>query len=275
VSADQYPDGIRDDDPAFDPTVSHQARFYNYLLEGKDHYEADRIFAEKVKAVYPEGAEYARVNRAFLGRAVRYLAGEAGISQYLDIGAGLPAPGATHEVAQQTRPGSKVVYVDVDPVVMAHARAFMTGRDPGSIAYVDADLRDPGLVLERAAETLDFTRPVGLLLVAVLHAIGDRDDPHACVATLVDALPRGSYLVLTHWGKDPAETEREKKFSGLAGQLSRQPYLPRSRQEISRFLDGLEIVEPGLVPVQHWRPDAGQEPAGKLIPMLGCIGRKP
>ena len=275
MTADQYPDGIHDDDPAFDPTISHQARYYNYLLGGKDHYAADRAFARKVMEVYPDMPAMARANRAFLGRAVRYLAGEAGISQFLDIGAGLPAPGSTHEVAQQARPGSRVVYADLDPVVLAHSRAFMTGQEPGAVAYIDADLRQPGPVLARAAETLDFTRPVGLLLIAVLHVIGDEDGPFSIVATLMDALPSGSYLAVTHWAVNPANEHGEDTLKGLVREQSRQQYAPRPREEITRFFSGLELLDPGLVPLQYWRPDPGDQPADSSLLWAAGVARKP
>lgn len=275
MAAGKLPDPVPDDDPAFDPTVSHQARYYNYLLGGKDHYEADRAYAAQVEAVYPHVATVARANRALLGRVVRFLAGEAGVSQFLDVGSGLPAPGSTHEAAQEIRPDSHVVYVDFDPVVLAHARAFMVGRAPGTTDYIDADLRNPELILERAAATLDFTRPVGLLLFAVLHAIDDQDDPWGIVARLMDALPGGSYLAISQWFKDPAAEEEEGRLVGLASTMSRQQYTARSHADISRFFAGLEFVEPGLVQIQDWRPAPDDPPADNTMRWLGGVARKP
>jgi hypothetical protein len=274
MSADKYPDTVPDDDPAFDTSVAHQARAYNYLLGGKDHYPADREYAEQVKAVYPDAVAWAQANRAYLGRVVRLMAGDAGVPQFLDIGTGIPAPGNTHEVAQEVRPGSRVVYVDFDPVVLAHAQAFMVDREPGTTDYIHADLRNPEVILERAAETLDFTQPVGLLLISILHAIGDQDDPYGIVARLMDALPSGSFLAITHWGKDPANTEGEEKLVGLAHTMSRQQYTPRSQEEVSRFFNGLEIVEPGVVPIQYWRPGPEEEPVDSTVVWLGGVGRK-
>lgn len=277
MTSDQFPDTVPDDDPAFDTRVSHQARVYNYLLGGKDHYEADRAYAEQVEAAFPGSGwpALARRNRAFLGRAVRFMAGEAGLSQFLDIGAGLPALGNTHEVVQEIRPDGRVVYVDFDPVVLAHSRAFMVSRESVVTDYVHADLRDWGLVLERAAETLDFSRPVGLLLVAILHAIGDQDDPHRIVARLMDALPSGSCLAITHWAKDQASEEGEGKIVGVTNEMSRQQYTPRGQADIARFFDGLEFAEPGLVPLHDWRPGPEDRSAGSTFLWLGGVARKP
>jgi len=275
VTADKYPDTVPDHDPAFDTTVAHQARVYNYLLGGKDHYEADQEYAEKALAVYPGAADSAKANRAFLGRAVRFLAGDEGVSQFLDIGTGIPSPGSTHEVAQEARPDSRIVYVDFDPVVLAHARAFLVGRDPGSTAYLDADLRDPARILRGAAETLDFDKPVAVLLMAILHAIGDEDDPAGIVSTLMDALPSGSYLAITHWAADPSSEDKSEELIGLSRETSRQQYVPRSDAEIMRFFSGLELVEPGLVPVEEWRPGPDYRPAGDgSWAIKGCVAKK-
>jgi len=275
VTADKYPDTVPDHDPAFDTTVAHQARVYNYLLGGKDHYEADQEYAEKALAVYPGAADSAKANRAFLGRAVRFLAGDEGVSQFLDIGTGIPSPGSTHEVAQEARPDSRIVYVDFDPVVLAHARAFLVGRDPGSTAYLDADLRDPARILRGAAETLDFDKPVAVLLMAILHAIGDEDDPAGIVSTLMDALPSGSYLAITHWAADPSSEDKSEELIGLSRETSRQQYVPRSDAEIMRFFSGLELVEPGLVPVEEWRPGPDYRPAGDgSWAIQGCVAKK-
>ena len=275
MTADKYPDTVPDHDPAFDTTVAHQARVYNYLLGGKDHYEADQEYAEKALAVYPGAADSAKANRAFLGRAVRFLAGDEGVSQFLDIGTGIPSPGSTHEVAQEARPDSRIVYVDFDPVVLAHARAFLVGRDPGSTAYLDADLRDPARILRGAAETLDFDKPVAVLLMAILHAIGDEDDPAGIVSTLMDALPSGSYLAITHWAADPSSEDKSEELIGLSRETSRQQYVPRSDAEIMRFFSGLELVEPGLVPVEEWRPGPDYRPAGDgSWAIKGCVAKK-
>ena len=277
MNSQDFPDTVSDDNPAFDTTVAHQARYYNYMLGGKDHFAADRAFAEAMIKVYPNGVAIARANRDFLGRAVRFMAGEAGLSQFLDIGTGIPAPGSTHEVAQEVRPDSQIVYVDNDPVVLSHARAFLVGREPGTTDYLDADLRDPVYILREAGRTLDFTRPVGLLLVAVLHAISDEDDPFGIVATLMDALPDGSYLAISHWSKDEDDREAEEaeaKALEATREMSHHQYFPRNKAGIARFFDGLDLIEPGLVPMQDWRPAPRDQAAPKLGPVLCGVGRK-
>jgi S-adenosyl methyltransferase len=254
VTSEEFPNTVDDDDPAFDMSVSHQARGYNYMLGGKDHFAADRAYVDAVADAYPGAAATVYANRAFLGRAVRFLAGDAGLSQFLDIGTGIPGPGSTHKVAQEVRPDSRIVYVDNDPVVLSHARAFLIGREPGSTDYLDADLRNPEHILERAEQTLDFSQPVGLLLIAVLHAIPDQDDPHRIIATLIDALPSGSYLALTHGTLDGIGTEIGAKVVDLTRQMSHQQYAFRDRAEIARFFCGLDLAEPGIVKPQDWRP---------------------
>jgi hypothetical protein len=260
VSSDEFPDPVAEGDPAFDTRVSHQARVYNYLLGGKDHYAADRDYAEAMTAVYPGLAATARVNRDFLARAVRFLAREAGLSQFLDIGTGIPAVGSTHEVAQEVRPDARIVYADNDPVVLSHARALLISREPGSTDYLHADLREPGSILEQAAKTLDFSKPLGLLLIAILHAIPDSDDPHRIVATLVDALPSGSYLALSHSGSDLLSPEVKASMLGITSEKSRHQYSNRTRAEIARFFDGLDLVDPGLVQAKDWRPAPSDQP---------------
>src|SRR5450755_2580546 len=195
----------------FDTTVAHQARVYDYLLGGKDNYAADRAVAEATLKVNPDLAPSAHANRAFLGRAIRYLAEEAGIRQFLDIGTGIPTAGNTHQVAQAIAPESRVVYVDYDPIVLAHARALLTSDQAGATEYIDSDLRDTKTILDQAARLLDFSKPVAVTLISILHAIPDDDDPYAIVATLLDAVPSGSYLAISHMGSDlmPAQTLQE------------------------------------------------------------------
>jgi hypothetical protein len=258
--------------PEFDTSVAHQARMYDYLLGGKDNYAADRAATEAALEVYPEWAFTARANRAFLGRAVRYLAGEAGMRQFLDIGTGIPTAGNTHQIAQAIAPEARVVYVDYDPVVLAHARALLTSSDAGATEYIDSDLRDTGTILEQARQVLDFTQPVAVTLVAILHAIPDADDPHAIVAQVMDAVPSGSYLALSHLGREflPPETLRQVK------DLSRdvqQQFAYRSKDEVARFFTGIDLVGPGIVPVEEWRPEPGMADTGKST--LWCaVGRK-
>src|ERR1700690_2706768 len=188
--------------PPFDTSVANQARIYDYLLGGKDNYAADRAAVDAVLKVAPKLGFTARANRAFLGRVVRYLAAEAGIRQFLDIGTGIPTAGNTHQIAQAIAPESRVVYVDYDPIVLAHARALLTSHQAGVTEYVDADLRNTGTILTQAARLLDFAKPVAVTLLMVLHVIPDSDDPHAIVAKVMDALPPGSYLAVSHLGSE-------------------------------------------------------------------------
>jgi S-adenosyl methyltransferase len=237
----------------FDTSVAHQARIADYLLGGQDNFVADREAGEAMIAAYPTMVELMRANRAFLRRAVRFLAGEAGIRQFLDVGTGIPTAGNTHEVAQEIAPDSRVVYVDYDPVVLAHARALLTSTAEGVTDYVDSDLRDVTKVLTAAAGTLDFRKPVAVTVHLTLHAIPDSDDPHAIVAQFMNAVPAGSYLSISHPASD-IEPEKAADIADRLKRLSYQQYTPRARAEVLRFFDGLELVEPGLVQVQQWRP---------------------
>jgi hypothetical protein len=259
------------DEAPFDTSVAHQARVYDYLLGGEDNYAADRAAVEAYLKIDPELTFSARANRAFLGRAVRYLAAEAGIRQFLDIGTGIPTVGNTHQVAQSVAPESRVVYVDYDPVVLAHARALLNSHEAGATEYLDADLRDTGAVLAQAAGLLDFTRPVAVTLVSVLHALPDADDPHAIVAALLDAVPPGSYLAISHLGTDLLDPERQRGLEGVTGRMSQQQYAYRSHDQVARFFAGTDLVEPGLVRVEQWRAPAGG--AGRSS-VWGAVGRK-
>ena len=257
----------------FDASVAHQARMYDYLLGGKDNYAADREAADAWLEIDPAAAFGCRANRAFLGRAIRYLTAEAGMRQFLDIGTGIPTAGNTHEVAQAIAPESRVVYVDYDPVVLAHARALLTSHETGATEYIDADLRDVGAILGQARELLDFTRPVAVTLVAVLHAIPDADDPHAIVAQIMDAVPPGSYLALSHPGLDLFAKETLDSVMNVASQTMLQEITPRTREQVDRFFDGTDLVEPGLVRVEEWRPGPADDAAGKST--LWCaVGRR-
>ncbi|MGH3165917.1 MAG: SAM-dependent methyltransferase, partial [Trebonia sp.] len=248
-------DEDEDDAPIFDTSVAHQARLYDYLLGGKDNFAADRAFARAIIEASPRIVATARANRALLGRTIRFLAGEADVAQFLDIGTGIPSAGSTHQVAQEVRPDAKIVYVDNDPVVLAHARALLTGHSPGTTNYIDADLRDPESILSQARKTLDFNRPVGVLLLAILHAISDTDDPHRIVATIMNAMPSGSYLAITHVGLDLFSPDEKAKVESITRDMSHDQYTYRNKAEVTRFFDGLGLVEPGIVPVGEWRPD--------------------
>jgi len=257
----------------FDIRVAHQARMYDYLLGGKDNYAADRVAAEAMLKIYPDTGSSARANRAFLGRAVRYLVGEAGIRQFLDIGTGIPTAGNTHVVAQAIAPESRVVYVDYDPVVLAHARALLTSGEAGATEYIDSDLRDTGAILSQAARLLDFTKPVAVTLLAILHAIPDADDPYAIVATLMDAVPPGSYLVITHGASDLIDPEAlQGLYDSFKGKVQQQ-FQWRTRDEVARFFAGADLVEPGLVRVDDWCQEPGGDGTSESA-MWAAVGRK-
>jgi hypothetical protein len=255
-----------------DTTVAHIARVYDYWLGGKDNFAADRIAAQRVIAAYPDIVRSARGNRAFLGRAVRYLVREAGVRQFLDIGTGLPAANNTHEVAQGVAPECRVVYVDNDPVVLSHAQALLASGPDGATAYVDADLRDPETILAAAAEVLDFSRPVAVMLVAILQHIGDQDDPYGIVAKLAAGVPSGSYLALSHPARD-IEAAAMAQIADRMNELVAEKVTFRAHAGVLRFFDGLELVDPGVVPVPRWRPASDLEAASPTV-MWGGVGRK-
>ena len=255
--------------PTFDTSVAHHARIYDYLLGGKDNFAADRKAGDALIAAYPAMVSLARANRAFLGRAVRFLAQEAGIRQFLDIGTGIPAAGSTHQVAQEAAPDSRIVYVDYDPVVLSHARALLVSGPQGAADYIDADARDVGTILDQAAQTLDFSQPVAVIIALMLHAISDSDDPHGIVSRIMNALPAGSYLAISHPASD-IEPDKATDLTARVNPLSYQQYTGRSREQVLRFFDGLELVEPGLVQVQQWRP--GIESGGTLS-LWAAVGR--
>jgi S-adenosyl methyltransferase len=257
----------------FDTSKPHQARVYDYLLGGKDNYAADRDAAEALLAVYP-GADYtARANRAFLGRAVCYLTAEAGIRQFLDIGTGIPTAGNTHEVAQAIAPETRVVYADYDPIVLAHARALLDSHEAGATEYIEADLRDTDKILTRAADLLDFTKPVAITMLAILHAIPDTDNPHAIVTKLLDAVPPGSYLAISHAASDLLDQETMHSFADSWNSRGQQRITWRTRDQVARFFADTDLVEPGLVRVDEWHPAPGTINAGKSNEW-GAVGRK-
>jgi hypothetical protein len=264
--------GEGEDSPVFDTSVAHVARVYDYWLGGKDNFAVDRAAGEQAIAAYPDIVFSVRANRAFLARTVRYLTAEAGIGQFLDIGTGIPTSNNTHEVAQSAAPGARVVYVDNDPIVLAHARALLTSGPAGHTSYIDADLRDTGKILDTAALTLDFSRPVAVVLMAILHLIGDEDDPYGIVATLMDAVPPGSYLTLSHIASD-IETEALGEARDRVSKYMPVKQTYRSHAEVMRFFDGLDMVEPGLVRVQQWRPSSEAE-AKSPAALWGGVGRK-
>ncbi|MBU8860600.1 MULTISPECIES: SAM-dependent methyltransferase [unclassified Micromonospora] len=263
-----------------DTSVAHPARRYNYWLGGKDNFQADRDSGDAMAERFPTIRISALENRRFLRRAVRHLAGEAGIRQFLDIGTGIPTADNTHEVAQSTDPRARVVYVDNDPIVLAHARALLTSSAEGATAYLDADLRDPERILAHPdlRRTLDLSQPVALMLLAVLHFVPDGDDPYAIVGRLLDALPAGSYLAASHATYDylPPDVAAEAKAAARGGGPHGVINL-RSREEVVRFFDGLEPVEPGVCSVAEWRADGEPEPRPSVVEvsMYGGVARKP
>ena len=247
---------------------------YDYWLGGKDNFAADRDAAEEAIGTNPGIVEDARANRAFLARAVAFLARDQGVRQFLDIGTGLPSGRNTHEIAQFIDPAARVVYVDNDPIVLAHARAMLVSGPDGHCSYIDADLRDPAIILKAAARTLDLNAPVALLLLLVLHLIPDEDGPHEVVSSLLKGLPQGSYLVVSH----PASDVRPDSVAEMTRRMNQRLRGPnatvRDRDQTSRFFDGLELLEPGVVQPPQWRPDPG-EPALPDVTIWCGAGRKP
>jgi hypothetical protein len=259
---------------AVDSTAAHSARVWNFLLGGKDNYPVDRAIGDQILQMFPAIAEVARVQRYFLARAVRFLAGEAGIRQFLDIGTGLPTADNTHEVAQRVAPECRIVYVDNDPLVLVHARALLTSSREGATAYIDADVREPEKILEGAAATLDFDRPVALTMMGIMGQIPDEDDPGGIVRRLVAALPSGSYLALSD-GTDTNEALNAaiRVYNSNAA----SSYHLRGPAQIAAFFDGLELVEPGVMTTSKWRPDAllEIEDATPEVDAIGGVARKP
>jgi SAM-dependent methyltransferase len=261
--------------PEINTNVPQSARVYDYWLGGKDHFPADRALGEAIAAALPTIRAQVRGQRAFLGRAVRYLARDAGVRQFLDIGTGIPSAGNVHDVAQEIAPESRVLYVDNDPIVLAHAWALMAGTLEGRVAFIQADLREPETILgdPAAAGTLDLARPVGLVLIGVMHHLHDDDDPRRVVATLVDALAPGSYLVLSQTTPDfDPEAMRGLAAASEQGGIAN---VPRTLADTEPFFAGLELVEPGLVPLAAWRPDPGAEQDPRSVYAYGGVARKP
>jgi hypothetical protein len=265
----------QDDRSRLDTSVPHPARVYDVWLGGKDNFAADRAAAEAGLQAFPATVQSVRSNRAFLARTVRYLVAEAGIRQFLDIGTGLPSADNTHEVAQAIAPECRVVYVDNDPIVLVHAQALLTSAEPGGTAYIDADLRDPEKIIEKAAGVLDFTQPVAVMLIGILHFIQDDENPYRIAGTLMGAVPGGSYLAVSHLAKDIFPEEIAAFVRAVNEQAkATEKAVPRDRAEVSRFFDGLDLVEPGAVQVSKWRPRSEFEAAAPAA-LWGGVARKP
>jgi O-methyltransferase involved in polyketide biosynthesis len=260
--------------PSFDPQVPSPARMWNFWLGGKDNFAADREAGQRVLEALPSMPAIARFARMFLADAVTQLAEDHGIRQFLDIGTGLPTADNTHDVAQRVAPDAKIVYVDYDPVVLTHAQALLTSSPEGKTDYLQADLRDTDTILAGAARTLDFTRPVAVILIGLLHFIPDADDPYQVMARLMDAVPSGSYLVIAHAASDIA-AEASAEAARRYNEMSSATITMRTSEQVSRFFDGLEMVPPGLVPMSEWGlPGQIDTNASGVIGYCG-IGRKP
>lgn len=259
--------------PKIDATVPHSARIWNYWLGGKDNFAVDREAGEQTIAVLPEIVDIARASRQFLVRVVRYLAADSGIRQFLDIGTGLPTVNNTHQVAQQVAPESRVVYVDNDPLVLVHARALLTSSSEGATDYIEADARDVATILEGAAATLDFTRPVAITMLGILPFIGDDAEAKAIVTRLLDAVPKGSYLAVTH---STSEVSGERVIEAVRqwNQVAPTPYRLRSPEQIAALLECLELIEPGVVPCPRWRPDPQDIGNAQDMDEFCALGRK-
>jgi hypothetical protein len=255
------------------PSVAHVARVYDYLLGGKDNFAVDREAAEQAMRINPDVASAARANRAFGIRTTSYLVNQAGIRQFLDIGTGMPTNNNIHEVAQSFAPESRIVYVDRDPIVLTHARALLTSAPEGVTDYLEADLREPEKILAEAAQTLDFSRPVAIMLIAILHLILDRDDPYDLVSQLVNAVVPGSYVVISHAASD-VDTGTMIGMASRVNELMAQQSVPRTHREVACFYAGLDLLEPGLVRVPEWRPASVSDSAAPAR-MWGAVGRKP
>lgn len=257
-----------------DITVAHSARIWDYWLGGKDNYPADHEVSAQLLSVMPDWIVFARADREFLGRAVRYLAGEAGIRQFLDIGTGIPTKDNTHEVAQRVAPESRVVYVDNDPMVLAHAAALLVTTPPGVTDYIEADLNEPDEILQGADRTLDFNEPIAVTLLGILEFITDNANAYGIVKHLMDSMVSGSHLVIAHPTTD-IDGEAMRMVEHLWNDSGAVPAKFRSRDEFSRFFDGLELLEPGVVSLTQWRPDPSTLYADRQLGFYCAVARKP
>ncbi|AIS01636.1 SAM-dependent methyltransferase [Streptomyces glaucescens] len=253
--------------------VAHNARVWNYWIGGKDNYEVDHRVGDHVASMFPLIRDIARADREFLGRAVRFLAGERGVRQFLDIGTGLPTAENTHEIAQRVAPDARVVYVDNDPTVLIHARTLLTGTAAGVIDYIDADVHDPDVILERAARTLDLSRPVAVMMLGILNFVLDTGKAREIAHRVMAAVPSGSFLVLTHPTFEP-ELGGEGQIPAMRfwNENATPPITARGRADVAAFFEGLNLLEPGLVSCARWRPDV---PDPVVVPQFGAVAVKP
>ena len=259
--------------PDFDTSVPHVARVYDYWLGGKDNFAADRELGERTLAAYPNLVFSVRANRAFLARTVRFLAADMGIRQFLDIGTGIPTANNTHEVAQRAAPECRIVYVDNDPIVLSHAKALLKSAPQGACAYINADLRDPDTILAGAADTLDFSKPVAVMLIAVLHMVGDDAEASGIINKLMDACVPGSFMAMSHPASD-IDAEQMAEMLRRFNESSPAKMTMRDRAGVGRLFDGLELVEPGLIRAAEWRP-ATELQAASPAALWGGVARRP
>jgi len=261
------------DDYEIHSHIAHAGRMYDYMLGGTTNFRVDREACEVANADFPGGIDAAkaglRANRDFLGRAVRHIA-EAGVRQFLDLGTGIPSDDNTHAVAQSVAPDSRIVYVDNDPIVLAHAHELLRATPESTTAYLFGDMRDDRLVLSEAARTLDLSQPVGLIMVAILHFMTEEEDPYALVRRLLSVLPSGSYLAVSHLASDIMAEEMDALYTRIS-ERTRETFVLRSREQVARFFDGLDLVDPGVTLVSDWHT----EPSGVQLPVYAAVGVKP
>jgi hypothetical protein len=261
-------------EPKLDSSVPHNARVWNYWLGGKDHFESDRTIGDQIREFFPDIVTIARESRKFHIRAVTFLAAEAGIRQFLDIGTGLPTANNTHEVAQSIAPTSRIVYVDNDPLVLVHARALLTSSAEGVTDYIEADVRDPGKILEEAVQTLDLSEPVGLMMLGILGNVVDYDQARSIVDQFIAAVPAGSYLVIND-GTNVINPDGRNAATQTSIDIG-TPYISRSPQQIAGYFEGLELIEPGVVSSPRWRPDiAGGMDLPAEVDVFCGVARRP
>jgi hypothetical protein len=258
--------------PEIDTSVPHSARIWNYWLGGKDNYPVDRMAGDQVMEMFPDMTRIARLQRSFLARSIRYLVGEAGIRQFLDVGTGLPTANNTHQVTQSIAPESRIVYVDNDPLVLVHARALLTSMPEGACDYLDADVREPDKILAGAARTLDFSQPIALMMLGILGQIPDSDDPGAIIKRLMEPMTSGSYLAISD-GVNTSETLNEA--SRQLNESAHNAYRLRTPGQIAGFFDGLELVEPGVVTLTDWRLETTPFAEPEDVPGMCGVGKKP
>jgi O-methyltransferase involved in polyketide biosynthesis len=252
--------------------IAHNARVWNHWLGGTDNYPVDRAVGDRITAMYPSIGEVARADRAFLGRAVTHLADTAGVRQFLDLGAGLPTADHTHEVAQRVAPDARIVYVDRDPTVLAHARVLLTTSPAGQTEYLDADVREPDAVLPRLGRTLDLDRPVAVMMLGILNFVPDTDEARSLVRAYVEAVAPGSHLVLTHPTRELGGSANAEAMA-FWNEHATPPITARTGDEIASFVEGLDVLAPGIVSCARWRPAPDRDP-GPEVAQYGLVARK-